>query len=77
MSTDTTPRHYPVRIDNDGTPIRKGGTGPWYVYDSVKTEVPVWVAHPTKRSAQAVADTRNGDDATPAAAPARHLTVVR
>lgn len=70
--TATGPRHYPVRIAQDGTKIRKGGSGPWYVYDSATGEIPVWVSHTTKRSAQMAADARN----TPAT-PARHLTVVR
>lgn len=58
MSTDQ-PRHYPVRIAQDGTKIRKGGSGPWYVYDSVAGEITVWVSHTTKKSAQIAADARN------------------
>lgn len=56
MSVD---RYYPVRIAQDGTKIRSGGAGPWYVYDSVNQEIPVWVNHKTKRSAQIAADARN------------------
>jgi hypothetical protein len=73
MSTDQS-RHYPVRIAQDGTMIRKGGTGPWYVYDSQAGEITTWVDHKTKRSAQAIADERNASDAGPAG---RHLRVVR
>jgi hypothetical protein len=56
-------RHYPVRIAQDGTRIRKGGAGPWYVYDSTKDEVATWVGHNTKRAAQSIADERNTSDA--------------
>jgi hypothetical protein len=73
MSTDQ-PRHYPVRIAQDGTKIRKGGTGPWYVYDSQAGAITTWVDHKTKRSAQTIADERNARDTRP---PARHLRVVR
>lgn len=73
MSTQQ-PRHYPVRIAQDGTKIRKGGTGPWYVYDSAAGEIATWVDHKTKRSAQTIANERNARDTGPAA---RHLKIVR